>query len=94
MYVAGGFSGMVSVYDIATKQVVASFESFGAGMLNDLVVTKHGDIFVTDSFRPMLWHITAAQVAAGGGTPGRHSGRPGDRGRLGPSSSTSMASSR
>ena len=69
LYVAGGFSGTVTVYDIATKQVMASFESFGAGMLNDLVVTKHGEVFVTDSFLPTLWHITPAQVAAGGGTP-------------------------
>ena len=38
-------------------------------MLNDLVVTKKGDVFVTDSFRPTLWRITAAQVAAGSGTP-------------------------
>ena len=35
----------------------------------DLVVTGKGDVFVTDSFRPMLWHVTAAQVAAGTGTP-------------------------
>ena len=38
-------------------------------MLNDLVVTKNGDVFITDSFLPTLWHITAAQVAAHGGTP-------------------------
>ena len=69
LYVAGGFSGAVSVYDIATKRLVASFENFGGVMLNDLVVTKKGDVFVTDSFRPTLWRITAAQVAAGGGTP-------------------------
>jgi sugar lactone lactonase YvrE len=69
LYVAGGFSGRVSVYNIATKQLVASFASFGAGMLNDLVVTNNGDVFITDSFVPRLWHITAAQIAAGGGTP-------------------------
>lgn len=69
LYVAGGFSGTVRVYDIATRGLVASFEGFGAGMLNDLVVTNKGDVFITDSFVPTLWHITAAQVAAGGGTP-------------------------
>jgi len=69
LYVAGGFSGAVWVYDIATKQTVASFQTGGGGMLNDLVVTKTGDVFVTDSFRPTLWRITAAQIAAGGGTP-------------------------
>jgi len=69
LYVAGGFSGTVSVYDIATGQLVASFAGFGAGMLNDLVVTRNGDVFITDSFLPTLWRITAAQVAAGGGAP-------------------------
>ena len=69
LYVAGGFSGRVAVYDIDTGQLVASFEGFGAGMLNDLVVTNHGEVYVTDSFVPTLWHITAAQVAEGGGTP-------------------------
>jgi hypothetical protein len=33
------------------------------------VVTGRGDVFVTDSFRPTLWHVTAAQVRAGSGTP-------------------------
>ena len=49
------------------RREVAFFQNFGAGMLNDLVVTQHGDVFVTDSFRPILWHITEAQIAAGGG---------------------------
>jgi len=48
---------------------VATFETGTGGFLNDLVVTRTGDVYVTDSFRPMLWHVTAAQVAAGGGTP-------------------------
>ena len=69
LYVAGGFSGAVSVYSIASRKLVASFQNFGAGMLNDLVVTKDGDVFITDSFLPTLWHVTGAQVAAGGGVP-------------------------
>jgi sugar lactone lactonase YvrE len=69
LYVACGFSGAVRVYNIVSRQLVASFETGGGGMLNDLVVTRTGDVFVTDSFRPTLWRITAAQVAAGGGTP-------------------------
>jgi hypothetical protein len=42
LYVAGGFLGTVLVYDIATRDLLASFGSFGAGMLNDLVVTGPG----------------------------------------------------
>jgi DNA-binding beta-propeller fold protein YncE len=69
LYVAGGSTGQIVVYDLATKQVVASFDTGSGGFLNDLVVTPKGDVFVTDSFRPMLWHVTAAQVRAGSGTP-------------------------
>jgi hypothetical protein len=69
LYVAGGPSGSITVYDLATKEVVAQFETGAGGFLNDLVVTDRGDIFVTDSFRPILWHVTAKQVRAGSGTP-------------------------
>lgn len=69
LYVAGGATGQIVVYDIATKQQVASFDTGAGGFLNDLVVTSNGDVFVTDSFRPTIWHVTAAQVTAGSGTP-------------------------
>jgi sugar lactone lactonase YvrE len=69
LYVAGGGTGKLTVYDLATKQPVASFDTGTGGFLNDLVVTGKGDVFVTDSFRPTLWHVTGAQVQAGGGTP-------------------------
>ncbi|HYM56430.1 MAG TPA: hypothetical protein VES79_00560 [Solirubrobacteraceae bacterium] len=70
LYVAGGMTGAITVYDLATKQAVATFQTPGTGgFLNDLVVTGRGDVFVTDSFRPTLWHVTAAQVQNGGGTP-------------------------
>ena len=69
LYVAGGATGLIKVYDLATKALVASFDTGLGGFLNDLVVTAKGDVFVTDSFRPMLWHVTADQVTAGTGTP-------------------------
>jgi Cu-Zn family superoxide dismutase len=69
LYVAGGQSGLIKVYNLATKALVGSFDTGPGGALNDLVITHHGDVFVTDSFRPTLWHVTAAQVAAGTGTP-------------------------
>jgi sugar lactone lactonase YvrE len=67
LYVAGGATGAISVFDIATQQEVAAFATGPGGFLNDLVVTQSGDVYVTDSFRPMLWHVTAAQVTAGAG---------------------------
>jgi sugar lactone lactonase YvrE len=70
LYVAGGSSGAIKVYDLATKALVAKFDT-GAdpGFLNDLVVTRGGDVYVTDSIRETLWHVTADQVEAGSGTP-------------------------
>ena len=69
LYVAGGGTGLIKVYDLKTKALLATFDTGLGGFLNDLVVTAEGDVFVTDSFRPMLWHVTAAQVAAGTGAP-------------------------
>ena len=69
LYVAGGPTGSITVYDLASGQTVATFQTGTGGFLNDLVVTGRGDVFVTDSFRPVLWHVTAAQVRAGSGTP-------------------------
>jgi Cu-Zn family superoxide dismutase len=68
LYVAGGATGRITVYDIETASVAATFETGAGGFLNDLVVTKAG-VFVTDSFRPVLWHVSHEQVEAGGGTP-------------------------
>jgi sugar lactone lactonase YvrE len=69
LYVAGGATGTIVVYDLGTRQQLASFDTGTGGFLNDLVVTRRGDVFVTDSFRPTIWHVTAAQVSAGSGTP-------------------------
>ncbi len=69
LYVAGGATGKISVYNLSTKLLVASFATGAGGFLNDLVVTRKGDVFVTDSYRPMLWHVTGAQVRVGTGTP-------------------------
>jgi Cu-Zn family superoxide dismutase len=69
LYVAGGATGKITVYDLATRHQVASFDTGAGGFLNDLVVTKRGDVFVTDSTRPIIWHVTGAQVQAGSGTP-------------------------
>ena len=69
LYVAGGPSGAITVYDLKSKEAVATFQTGAGGFLNDLVVTKRGDVYVTDSLRPTLWHVTGDQVKAGGGTP-------------------------
>jgi sugar lactone lactonase YvrE len=69
LYVAGGATGSIYVYDIATGALMARFETGAGGFLNDLAVTKAGDVYVTDSTRPMIWHLSPAMVASGTGTP-------------------------
>jgi len=69
LYVAGGATGNLIVYDLRSRNQVAAFATGTGGFLNDLVVTADGDVFITDSFRPTLWHVTGAQVRAGSGTP-------------------------
>lgn len=69
LYVAGGPTGSIYVYSIRNGSLVARFETGQGGFLNDLVVTGQGDVYVTDSVRPMLWHVTGAMVKARSGTP-------------------------
>jgi hypothetical protein len=73
LYVAGGASGLVTVYDIATRSLLATFNVGPAVVppalpfVNDLVVTEDGDVYATDSFRPYIYRIDGRAVAAGGG---------------------------
>src|SRR6201999_870987 len=62
LYVAGGSTGGITVSSLASKRPIAPFDPGSGGFLNDLVVTRHGDVYVTDSTRPKLWHVTEAQV--------------------------------
>jgi Cu-Zn family superoxide dismutase len=68
LYVLSPVPGQVQVYDIASKRRIATFETGAGGLLNDLVVTPGGDVYVTDSLRPTLFRITREQVDAGRGT--------------------------
>jgi hypothetical protein len=66
LYVAGGPTGKIFVFNLRHPgDAPIVFETGAGGFLNDLVVTKHG-VYVTDSFRPTLWHIPADQVKPGG----------------------------
>jgi hypothetical protein len=69
LYAAGSISGQIRVYDLATKAQVGRFETGSGGEVLDLVVTGSGDVWATDGTRPVLWHLTARQVADGSGTP-------------------------
>lgn len=70
LYVAGGVTGTINVYDLGTAERVASFSTpLGLRFTNDVVVAPNGDVYATDSFRPAIFRVTAAQVDAGQGTP-------------------------
>jgi hypothetical protein len=66
LFVAGGQTGIIFVYDLRHPDAAPlMFDTGAGGFLNDLVVTGRG-VFVTDSFRPVLWHIASDQIKDGG----------------------------
>lgn len=69
LYVAGGTTGSVFVYDRNSGSLASSFTNALAEgtFLNDLAVTRRGDVFVTDSFAPILWRLPAHASATGDG---------------------------
>jgi hypothetical protein len=58
LFVAGGATGAAYVYDSRNGAPVAAYQfaPSGAGLLNDVVVTRDGAYF-TDSFAPVLYKI-------------------------------------
>ncbi|MGH8892747.1 MAG: SMP-30/gluconolactonase/LRE family protein [Actinomycetes bacterium] len=66
LFVAGGPTGRVFIYDIATRALVGSFQVPSPGaptFVNDLVVARDGTVYITDSFRPLLYRIGAGDYA-------------------------------
>jgi Cu-Zn family superoxide dismutase len=71
LYVAGGPTGNIYVYDVRhPHRAPITLATGPGGFLNDLVITARGDVYVTDSFRPILWHVAADQVKPGGSVDG------------------------
>lgn len=68
LVVAGGSTGQVSVLDTSDGSTVETYvNSGGETFLNDVAVARNGDAYITDSRRPVLYRLSAEQVAAGGG---------------------------
>ncbi|MDQ3937879.1 MAG: PQQ-like beta-propeller repeat protein [Chloroflexota bacterium] len=53
LWVAGGDTGEVRVYDASSGELLGTYSFPSAGFLNDLVVTREA-VYVTDSFAPQL----------------------------------------
>lgn len=65
--VAGGMTGRAWVYDVASGALLSAYSTQAEGsFLNDLAITPSGDIYITDSSRPILWRIDGT---ADDGTP-------------------------
>jgi sugar lactone lactonase YvrE len=59
LYVAGGATGSVFIYDISRRELVRRVDTGSGGFINDLAVMRNGDVYVTDSFRPNLYRVPA-----------------------------------
>src|SRR5215208_2199342 len=57
IYIAGGATGNIWIYDARTRALIRRYETGSGGFLNDLFVTHGGDVYVTDSQRPILFRI-------------------------------------
>ena len=70
LYVAGGASGKIFVYDTASRALIRAFDTPAAApggtFINDVALTPEGAYF-TDSIRPVLFRV--ARTAAGVGEP-------------------------
>ena len=66
LFVAGGTTGLVSVYDTGNGALIAEFgnDLTPNTFLNDIALAAGGDAYVTDSFNPVLYLIPASALAA------------------------------
>jgi sugar lactone lactonase YvrE len=73
LYAAGAATGTIKVYDVDSGALLATFDTTGGDssptFVNDLDVTKRGDVYATDSKRPAIYHLTAEEIAAGTPAP-------------------------
>lgn len=71
LFVAGGTTGLVSVYDTTTGALVAEFgnDLTPNTFLNDIAFNTAGDAYVTDSFNPFVYLVPAEAVVPPATTP-------------------------
>ena len=71
LFVAGGGTGTVAVYDTATRQQLLEVANALAPntFLNDVDVSPAGDAYITDSFNPTLFRLPATAIPPAVGTP-------------------------
>lgn len=67
LFIAGGDTGRISVYDATSGSLIRLLETPSAGMtlINDVAVTPDGSAYFTDSMRPVLFKVPASGGAVG-----------------------------
>ena len=66
LFVAGGQSGFVAVYDSTGERLAEVGNGLGPNtFLNDIAVTPAGDAYITDSWNPLLFRLSAAALSEG-----------------------------
>jgi len=74
LWVAGRFTGQAFVYDVASRRLLERYDAPPAGpsfsprrersLVNDMTLTEDA-VYVTDSFRPVVYRITKTAEAVG-----------------------------
>ncbi len=63
LFIAGGATGKVFVYDIASRELLASFDNdLTPTFVNDVAVTQDGTAYFTDSQSPFLYRVMENQA--------------------------------
>lgn len=75
LFVAGGPTGRLFIYDLDSRDLVGSFQvdppptETNPTFINDLVVAPDGSVYATDSLRPFLYRVPADGYATDGVEP-------------------------
>jgi sugar lactone lactonase YvrE len=67
LWVCGGATGSVWVYDVNSGALIRKFDTpqVASTFLNDVALAPNGDVYVTDSRRPVLFKITGSGAQPG-----------------------------
>ncbi|GAA4635976.1 hypothetical protein GCM10023196_083800 [Actinoallomurus vinaceus] len=70
LYVAGGATGQMWVYDTRSRALVRRFDTGlrSGTFVNDAAFDRAGNAYFTDSTAPVLWRVPASAVRTGGAT--------------------------
>jgi Cu-Zn family superoxide dismutase len=67
LYIAGGDTGRIFVYDATSSNLIRALETPNADMtfINDVAVAPDGSAYFTDSMRPVLFRVSASDGEVG-----------------------------